>query len=102
MADQPVGRAQRVVDAQLRHTAATAAQMPDTTVSAQPVVDAQLDLAGRCFADELPKLLEGRLYDLQLLDVADNSLGDAGVSALVAALCQPGCGAYPGSGILSQ
>ena len=67
--------------------------MPDTTVSAQPVVDAQLDLAGRCFADELPKLLEGRLCDLQLLDVADNSLGDAGVSALVAALCQPGCGA---------
>ena len=59
----------------------------------RPLVDAQLDLAGRCFADELPKLLDGRLYDLQLLDVADNSLGDAGVSALVAALCQPGCGA---------
>ena len=36
---------------------------------------------------------EGRLSHLQLLDVADNSLGDAGVSALVAALCQPGCGA---------
>ena len=58
----------------------------------QPLVDALFDLAGR----RLPTSCRNywRPLDLQLLDVADNPLGDAGVSAL------PPRGGQPGRGVL--